>query len=224
MLVVRLYDRMSPTLIGRWGFLLASFGVALLATVIRNDWNDIMVVIGMAVTGLAEGALMTLMFNVLVSASPKTLAGDVGSLRGAANNLAGAVGTALAGALVVGLLSTTVHRNLAHNTRLPSALTAQVNLNAVPFVSNDQLQRVLSRTTTATPQQVEEAVRVNTEARLVSLKVTFFTLAAVALLGFFPAGALPGYAREGAPRRDPESDAGKAREPLRSRSTTYADR
>ena len=48
---------------------------------------------------------MTLLFNVLVTASPKELAGDVGSLRGTTNNLAAAVGTAVAGALLVGLLS-----------------------------------------------------------------------------------------------------------------------
>ena len=40
---------------------------------------------------------MTLLFNVLVTASPKELAGDVGSLRGTAQNLAAAVGTAVVG-------------------------------------------------------------------------------------------------------------------------------
>ena len=41
---------------------------------------------------------MTLLFNVLVTASPKELAGDVGSLRGVTQNLAAAVGTAVVGA------------------------------------------------------------------------------------------------------------------------------
>jgi MFS family permease len=214
-LVVRLYDRMSPARIGRWGFLIVAIGVALLGAVIRNDWGDTMVVLGMAVTGLGEGALMTLMFNVLVSASPKTLAGDVGSLRGAANNLAGAVGTAMAGALVVGLLGTTLHRDLAHNPHLPDELKAQVNLDDISFISNDRLREVLAATK-ATPEQVTEAVRLNTDARLLSLKVTFFTLAGIALLGFFPAGALPGYARDDTPRGAPGSVASEGH----ARSTT----
>jgi hypothetical protein len=45
--------------------------------------------------------LVTLLFNVLVTAAPKELASDVGSLRGTTQNLAAGVGTAVAGALLV---------------------------------------------------------------------------------------------------------------------------
>jgi hypothetical protein len=134
------------------------------------------------------------LFNVLVSASPKEKAGDVGSLRGTANNLANAVGTAMAGALIVGVLSSSINRDLAQNPVLPAELKAQVNLDKVSFVSNDVLRRTLERTT-ATPEQVAEAVRLNTDARLLALKVSIFTLAGLALLAYFPAGALPGRPR-----------------------------
>jgi hypothetical protein len=46
---------------------------------------------------------------------------------------------------------------------------------------------------TATPQQVVEAVRVNTEARLRALKIGLLVLAAVSLLAIIPAGRLPNY-------------------------------
>ena len=59
-------------------------------------------IVGLITVGLGQGALVTLLFNVLVTSSPKELAGDVGSLRGATQNLAAAVGTAVIGALVVG--------------------------------------------------------------------------------------------------------------------------
>lgn len=52
--------------------------------------------------GIGQRALVTLVFKVLVTAAPKELAGDVGSLRGTTQNLAAAVGTAVAGALMVG--------------------------------------------------------------------------------------------------------------------------
>ena len=58
-----------------------------------------LVILGLVILGLGEGALLTLLFNVLVSASPKHLAGDVGALRGTANNLSTAMGTALASAI-----------------------------------------------------------------------------------------------------------------------------
>ena len=48
----------------------------------RNDWSAIPVLFGLVLFGIGQGSLVTLLFNVLVTASPKELAGDVGSLRG----------------------------------------------------------------------------------------------------------------------------------------------
>jgi MFS family permease len=172
--------------------MLATIGAAALAAVIHNDWRKTAVIISMFVLGIGEGVLVSLLFNVLISASPKEQAGDVGSLRGTANNLAAAVGTALAGALIISTLNTSIHRDLAQNPVLPIDLKRQVNLDDVSFISNDVLQRRLQRATDATPEQVTEAVRVNTDSRLLALKVSFFTLAGLALLAYFPAGALPG--------------------------------
>jgi predicted MFS family arabinose efflux permease len=196
--VVRLFERISPRRISRFAFLLATIGVAMLGIVIRNDWSNGMVIISMIVLGIGEGVLVALLFNVLVSAFPKEKAGDVGSLRGTANNLATAVGTALAGALIVSVLSTSINRDLAFNPIFPAELKTQVNLDKVSFISNDHLRRVLERTT-ATPEQVTEAVRLNTDARLLALKVSIFALAGLALLAYFPAGALPGRTLSEAP-------------------------
>jgi MFS family permease len=189
--VVRLFDRISPRRISRFAFLLATIGVGMLGIVIRNDWSNGAVILSMVVLGLGEGALVALLFNVLVSAFPKEKAGDVGSLRGTANNLATAVGTAVAGALIVSVLASSINQDLAKNPLLPGELRTQVNLDKVSFVSNDHLLRVLEGTT-ATPEQVSEAVRLNTDARLQALKVSIFALAGLALLAYFPAGALPG--------------------------------
>ena len=210
-LVIRLYERVSPARIARNAFLIVATGLALLGTVIRNDWSDTMVMISMAVTGLGEGALVTLLFNVLVTASPKALAGDVGSVRGATNNLATAVGTALAGALIVGLLTSGVHKNLIHNAHIPVELKAQFELDSVPFISNDQLRQTLERTR-APPEQIAEAVRINVDARLLALKLTFFTFAGFALLAFFPAGSLPNHLHSEQSRFETEQRASKPKE------------
>jgi MFS family permease len=211
-LVIRLYDRLSPRHIARYAFLIFSAGVALLGAVIRNEWSTFMVIVSMFIAGLGEGTLLTLLFNVLVTASPKELAGDVGSLRGTTNNLAAGVGTALAGALVVGLLATSVHRELVHNPTIPNELKMEVNLDRVPFISNDQLRETLAQTP-ATPEQVSEAARINTDARLLALKVSIFALSGLALLAFFPAGGLPGFIRGEVPGSKPTPSA-----PLKKKS------
>lgn len=198
MLVVRLYKVVTPRVIGMVGFAICTVALLWLAWVVRNDWSAPVVMSGLILFGLGQGALVTLVFNVLVTAAPKELAGDVGSLRGTTQNLAAGVGTALAGALLVGLLSANVVKALAENPRLPAELQSQIDLDSVNFVSNDRLRTILERTT-ATPEQVEEAVRVNTEARLRALKIGLLIMACVSLLTILPASRLPDYKPEEIP-------------------------
>ena len=190
--IVRIYMRLTPRQIGSFGFVLVSVGLTVLAFAIRNEWGTPLVILGLVILGLGEGGLLTLLFNVLVSASPKYLAGDVGALRGTANNLSTAMGTALGSAMAVGLLSVMILSSLVNHPTLPASLQAEVNLDNINFVSNDQLDETLIATS-ATPEQVDEAVRINTDARLRSLKASFLVLAAVALLAIFPAQGLPSY-------------------------------
>jgi predicted MFS family arabinose efflux permease len=192
MLIVRLYDRLTPRQIGRYGFILCAIALVWLAFVVRNDWNEWPVLLGLIVFGIGQGSLVTLVFNVLVTASPKELAGDVGSLRGTTNNLASAVGTAAAGALLVGLLSAIALGGVAASPKLTPELQAQVDLDSINFISNDRLQTVLSGTN-ASPAQVAEAVRVNTESRQRALKIGLLIMAGLSLLSIIPAGRLPDY-------------------------------
>src|SRR5215470_14829108 len=92
MLIVRFYDKLTPRQIGRYGFILCTVALVWLAFVVHNDWSEIPVLFGLVLFGIGQGSLVTLVFNVLVTASPKELAGDVGSLRGTTQNLASAVG------------------------------------------------------------------------------------------------------------------------------------
>lgn len=191
-LIVRFYHKLTPQKIGRYGFILCTLSLLWLAFVVRNNWSEFAVLFGLVAFGIGQGSLVTLLFNVLVSASPKDLAGDVGSLRGTTNNLANAIGTAVAGALLVGLLSSSVMRNIVQTPVLTPEIQAQVNLDNINFISNDRLLTVLSQTT-ATPEQVAEAVRVNEESRLKALKFGLLIMAFLSMMAIIPAGRLPGY-------------------------------
>lgn len=191
--VVRIYARVAPYNIARMGFALVAFGAAGLAVAFSNNWGDAVIVIFLVLVGLGEGALVTLLFNVLVTSSPKALAGDVGALRGTTSNLASAVGTALAGALAVGLLAASITRAVANHPEIPQALVDQVNLDEVNFIDNERLTAALQQGTTATPVQVEAAVAVNADARLQALKISFLCLSGLALLMIIPASGLPRY-------------------------------
>lgn len=196
-LVVRLYNKFSPRTIARSAFTLVMLGTLWLALVVRNDWSVFPVIIGLIAVGIGQGALVTLLFNVLVTAVRKELAGDVGSLRGVTQNLAAAVGTSLMGALLVGVLSSFVLRDLVENPKIPAEfkqaeLEDQFDLDNINFISNDRLKERLAETN-ATSEQVEEAVRINTASRLRALKIGFLMLSGMSLLAILPCSWLPDY-------------------------------
>jgi hypothetical protein len=92
-------------------------------------------------------------------------------------------------------------RNIVDNPVIPPELKAQVDLDNINFVSNDRLLEVMQRTT-ATPAQVAEATRINTEARPQALKIV---TAGLALLALFPAGRLPEFKPGDIPAGPPET-------------------
>ena len=191
-LIVRLYDRLTPRQIGVIAFILVATGLTLLAFTVRNEWGTPVVILGLILIGAGEGSLLTLVFNVMVDASPKELAGDVGALRGVANNLSTALGTAFASVVAVGVLSLYVTTSL-NRSGIPASLKSEVNLDNVTFVANTHLKEVLANTT-ATPAQVDEAVSINEYARLRALKASLLILAGIALMAIFPASGLPKHA------------------------------
>ncbi|GEC75620.1 MFS transporter [Microbacterium maritypicum] len=204
-LVVRLYRRFPPRTIGVVGFILTTVALVWLSFVVNNDWETIPTIAGLIVFGIGQGALVTLVFNVLVTAAPAELAGDVGSLRGTTQNLASAVGTALAGVLLVSLLGLSIGRAVVEPPELPPSLVAQVDMDNLNFVSNDDLRAALEATD-ATPEQVDAAVAVNEESRLGTLKLGLLLLAGISALAILPASRLPQYRPHEIP--DPSPAAG----------------
>lgn len=191
-LIVRLYNLVSPRTIARCAFVLVAIGTAWLAFVVRNDWSTVPVIAGLVTVGLGQGALVTLLFNVLVTAAPKELAGDVGSLRGVTQNLAAAVGTAVVGALLVGLLSSMILTSAGENPVITAELKDEVNLTNLNFLSDEQLKDRLANTS-ATPEQLEQALAINADARTRALKTGFLLLSGLALLAILPCSWLPDY-------------------------------
>lgn len=205
MLVVRVYKHFSPRTIGLFSFVLTTTALVWLAYVVSNNWETIPTIIGLIVFGIGQGALVTLVFNVLVTSAPKHLAGDVGSIRGTTQNLASAVGTAVIGAILVSLLSLGIGNAVAHQISIPDSLVVQVDLDTIDFVRNDDLREHLESTTNATPQQIDRAVEINADVRLQTLKYGLLVLAIVSASAILPASRLPRYR----PGEIPDPDAGK---------------
>ncbi len=204
LLVVKFYKKFTPRIIGCFSFILTTTALVWLSLVVTNNWETIPTIIGLITFGIGQGALVTLVFNVLVTSAPKKLAGDVGSLRGTTQNLASAVGTAFAGALLVTLLSIGIGQSVVDNVKLPESLVSQVNLERVNFVSNDNLRSTLEENTDATEVQIREAININEEVRLRTLRIGLLVLACLSAIAIFPASRLPDYKPEEIP--DPQEE------------------
>ena len=191
-LIVRFYKRYAPRTIALFAFGLTTAALVWLAFVVNNNWETLPTILGLIVFGIGQGALVTLVFNVLITAAPKRLAGDVGSVRGTTQNLASAVGTAVMGAVLVTTLGLGIGSAVSEHPELPPELVEQVDLDNANFISNDDLHTVLAGTT-ADSAQVEAAVALNEEQRLRTLKLGFLLLAGISALATLPASRLPKY-------------------------------
>ena len=203
---MQLYDRFPPRSLGVASFILNSIGLLVVAVTVGNDWSIIGVILGLGLVGTGEGTLLTLLFNVLVSASPKRLAGDVGALRGVANNVSNALGAAFASVVAVGLLGVFLTSAFSRSG-LPSKLETRALFDNVDFVTNHDLRSALGAAG-ATSEQVDEAVAINEEARLRALRASFLVVGAISLLAILPASRLPRYVPDELSAEDIVSETG----------------
>jgi MFS family permease len=189
-LVVRLRRGQPARRIARIAFCLVAAGAVLFGLTIHNDWSSASVILSMVLAGIGQGALAALLFDILVLRETNGHGEDLSVLCGTAGYLAAGVGTALASALIVTVLSGIMYQEIRANPLVPAEIQSHLQLDDVSFISNDALRTALSRTN-LTSEQVDAAVQIHTEARLHALKLCFFSVSALALLAFFPVAALP---------------------------------
>lgn len=188
--VAFLYAKFAPRVIARTGFIVVASALTLLAFTIRGEWGQFFVVAGLILLGLGQGAIVALVFNTLLSAAPKELAGDVGAWRGLVHNLSGSVGIAVATAFAVGTLGTILYASAQDHPEVSDELISQVNFTEADFLTDDQLAAVLADR--ATGPELDLAIVINAEARLRALQISLLGLAALSLLAIVPAGRMPG--------------------------------
>ena len=113
--------------------------------------------------------------------------------RNTATNLGAALGTALAGSILIASLSASFLQGVQGNPAIPQQLQTQAGVqlaSGVPFVSDTQLQTALTEAGVA-PDVTAAAVDVNREARVAGLRSALAVLAVIAMIGLFAARRIP---------------------------------
>jgi len=133
-------------------------------------------------TGL--GAMASQLGSVTVSAVPDEQSGEVGGLQNTGTQLGASIGTALAGAVLIATLTTSVVAGIKDNPAVPAQAksAAEVQLSGgVPFISDADLEKVLEDA--GVPADVATEIKdENADARLAALRTSLSILAGIALL------------------------------------------
>ena len=191
--VPKFFPGASPRRVVQLGFLLLFVGIVALVAALEVGVGPEVVTWPMLLSGLGIGALASQLGSVTVSAVPDEESAEVGGLQNTVTFLGAAIGTALAGAVLISSLTTSFFEGIQDNPAIPENLSssAQVELaGGVPFIPDDQLNAALADAgiTGATATAIVEE---NEAARLDGLRASLSVLALIALVALFFSRGVP---------------------------------
>ncbi|MEO8518098.1 MAG: MFS transporter [Dermatophilaceae bacterium] len=191
--VPKVFPQASPRRVVRLGLLAMFAGLAVLLAALDVDATAKIVTVPLLLAGLGVGALASQLGAVTVSAVPDEQSPEVGGLQNTATNLGAALGTALAGSILIAALSTAFLAGIEDNPAIPQEVSSQASIqlaSGVPFTSDADLQAALVKAGAA-PDVAAAALEVNKEARVAGLRSAIAFLALTALLALFFTRPIP---------------------------------
>ncbi len=191
--VPKLFPDASPRRIIRIGFALLLLGIVVLLAALDAGAGPEVVTWPMLLAGLGIGSLASQLGAVTVSSVPESQSGEVGGIQNTVTNLGASIGTALAGTVLIAVLTTTFLGGAASNPAIPKEMSsqAQVELSAgIPFVSDADLHTALEKAGVP-PATATAIVDVNTTSRINGLRAALAVLAILALVALVLTRRLP---------------------------------
>jgi hypothetical protein len=128
-----------------------------------------------------------------VSAVPDELSPEVGGLQNTATNIGASLGTALAGSVLIAVLTATVLTGIQGNPAVPPDLQERANVelsSGVPFLSDFDVESALEEAG-VTGEAAAAIVAENKKARLRALRSALAIIALVAAAALMFSGPIP---------------------------------
>ncbi len=191
--IPKLWPHASPRRVGRVGLFLMLLGILALLSGIDIDSGAAAVSGPLILLGLGLGALASQLGAVTVSSVPIEQSGEVGGLQNTATNLGASLGTALAGSILITVLTASLITGIQNNPQVPADVKSKAGVelaSGVPFLSDTQLEQALTDAGVAddvTASIVEE----NRSARIAGMDAALAVLALLALISLLFTGRLP---------------------------------
>ena len=191
--IPRVWPHVSPRRIVTWGLAALLAGIVSLIGALESGAGPEVVTVPLLLAGLGVGALSSQLGAITVSAVPDERSGEVGGIQNTGTNLGASLGTALAGSVLIGALTSSFFIGIESNPAIADAVAEQATtqlVGGVPFVSDKDLEAALA-TTDVSPAEADAIVSENSDARLVALRSSLTVLAVIAALAIFMTRLLP---------------------------------
>ena len=180
--IPKVWPGVSPRRVVRAGLLCILAGIIALMAGINLDANAAVVSIPLLLAGLGMGSLASQLGAVTVSSVPDEKSAEVGGLQNTATNLGASLGTALAGSVMIAVLTASFIAGVEQNPNVPQSVKSKASVElagGIPFVSNADLSKAL-KNAGQSEQITKVALDTNRKARIDGLRTA---LAVLALLG-----------------------------------------
>lgn len=191
--IPKAFPNASPRRVVQLGFLALFAGLVSLVGALDAGAGPEVVTVPMLLAGAGVGALASQLGSVTVSSVPDAQSSEVGGLQNTITNLGASLGTALAGAVLIAALSTSVLTGIKQNAAVPAQVKSSASVKlagGAPFVSDAELRSALDKTHVP-PKTADAIVEENTSARLYGLRLSLSVLALGALIALVFARRLP---------------------------------
>jgi EmrB/QacA subfamily drug resistance transporter len=174
-----------PASIIRLGFALLTVGVALLIPIVPRAEFGWALIVPLLIAGSGLGLMVSQLNNYTLSPISDERVSEAAGVNSAAGSFGLSFGLAFAGAIMLAALSLTFTTMSDASTVLPAAEKQQVAQGLeenAQLMTNTQLEQLLVN---QPPEIRDEIIRINTEARPISLQVALLIPLLAGLIGLF---------------------------------------
>src|SRR5512135_2613526 len=191
--VPKLFPNASPRRVVQVGFGALFAGIVVMMAALDVGAGPEIVTWPMLLAGLGVGALASQLGSVTVSSVPDEQSGEVGGVQNTVTNLGASIGTALAGAVLISVLTSSFLSGVSRNPAVPASVSSQASVElaaGAPFVSDADLKALLDQAGVP-PETADAIVEENETARIEGLQASLAVLAGIALLAQFFTRRIP---------------------------------
>ncbi|MFD0369375.1 MFS transporter [Streptomyces sp. NPDC127114] len=194
LLIPRFFPDVSPRRVVRLGVFALLAGAVVLMAALDADAGAEVVTLPLLLIGLGMGALASQLGAVTVSAVPDEESARVGGLQNSVTNLGASIGTALAGSIMIAVLTSSFLTSVDQNPAIPAEVKSRASVelqSGIPFLSDAQLSDALDEAG-VDPAVADAALDANAAARLDGLRAALAILAGASVVALFFTSRIPG--------------------------------